>query len=1048
MRMRRMWWVAAVALVAAGCTGLETEGGGRPLGYNWDDPAAGPTGRFVGQTEFESAGPWMHIWGPWLRALGAEATDQGSAKRVIQESDIFAFEGSTLFVLNPYRGLVSIDLANPDRPSIVGRAPILGTPKDMIVSGGQAFVLMNDWFQWRDDDKFHGSQVLVVDVARPSAPAVVGQFAVAGNIEDSRLVGDVLYVVSTTWADQGETHLLSIDVSDPERITEVDRESFAGTGHVIHVTEEYVFAALYDWTEGPSGRIRAIDISDPRGRMALAGEVEVEGTVQDRFMLDFADGHLRVVSHDWQDQGHIYVDTFDAGHAMAHRGHLDLGGIGQLTAARFAEDRAYLVHLQRVDPLDVIDLQNPASPIRLSSLEIPGWLERLEIRGNTVVGIGFDAPGGPAPARTCDGYTYSPLAQGRKLAVALFDATDPAATCEAARVRFGEGDWAWSNAFWDDKSLRLIDDEGLLLVPFNAWLQDGSVNAVQLVDVDLEALHLAARGRVESLATVDRSFVRSERLLALGAQELLVADIENRDAPEVTAQLELARDVTAFSPIGSRGHAMQLVSAPNGDWNDSELRVVRASDPDASETALLSRVLVGAPAGELYVNGKIATVVSRRWTDDGMKVRIATFEVSNSGQIRARGQLELDGGNATFGPWFRRQNITDVLRVRANFFVVSNPTAEGLKLSFVSIANASSPRVVQEYTRPNDTSTVYDLRAWWNDLYVVTYAPAADGDEPEPLEGEFAITTAESPDGAEALTAQSRILPPFRPRAERVRYAVARVTFSNNGRATVGESVNVPGRLVDVSRNGRIWTLLDSRWTESQDHPFCGGFAGLACQGGLECVDDPRDACSPDAGGADCGGVCVAPGTQPFFGQTQDKAVFTVEVDHAHHTATLLDGIDVEEGVEDVKVRGNAAYYTTWDELGWMGPIDPIPLDAANDADGSLVLPAPAEPKFRLVILDVADPARIREASRTVVEENGSAGSLLDVREVDGTRYAFLGMGWGGVSVYDVTAPRSPSLDQFVRTLGWFSTIVVSPDQSAAYLASGLHGVQTILLDR
>ena len=37
----------------------------------------------------------------------------------------------------------------------------------------------------------------------------------------------------------------------------------------------------------------------------------------------------------------------------------------------------------------------------------------------------------------------------------------------------------------------------------------------------------------------------------------------------------------------------------------------------------------------------------------------------------------------------------------------------------------------------------------------------------------------------------------------------------------------------------------------------CGGFAGLPCPTGFQCVDDPRDDCSPCKGGADCGGICV-----------------------------------------------------------------------------------------------------------------------------------------------------------------------------------------------
>lgn len=38
--------------------------------------------------------------------------------------------------------------------------------------------------------------------------------------------------------------------------------------------------------------------------------------------------------------------------------------------------------------------------------------------------------------------------------------------------------------------------------------------------------------------------------------------------------------------------------------------------------------------------------------------------------------------------------------------------------------------------------------------------------------------------------------------------------------------------------------------------PMCGGIAGFECPGAGDCVDDPSDSCNPDAGGADCAGLC------------------------------------------------------------------------------------------------------------------------------------------------------------------------------------------------
>jgi hypothetical protein len=278
---------------------------------------------------------------------------------------------------------------------------------------------------------------------------------------------------------------------------------------------------------------------------------------------------------------------------------------------------------------------------------------------------------------------------------------------------------------------------------------------------------------------------------------------------------------------------------------------------------------------------------------------------------------------------------------------------------------------------------------------------------------------------------------------EKVRWTVTRVTFSSTGNPTIGNTVSVPGRLVDVSRDGKIWTLLDNRWQAAPEYAQCGGFAGpYTCGDDLECQDDPRDDCDPNDGGADCGGICVPTGTLPSFDGTQTKAVFTVRVGATPRTATLLDGVVVAEGVEDVKVRGNAAYYTVYES--WRGPI--VPLASSASESETVIAPEPREPQFRMNILNFSDPARIHEASSTPIEQNGSAGNLLEVREVDHVRYAFLGMGWGGVAVWNVTQMNAPQLAQFVRSNAWYSNIVVSPRNGAAYLAGGYYGVLKIRL--
>lgn len=43
----------------------------------------------------------------------------------------------------------------------------------------------------------------------------------------------------------------------------------------------------------------------------------------------------------------------------------------------------------------------------------------------------------------------------------------------------------------------------------------------------------------------------------------------------------------------------------------------------------------------------------------------------------------------------------------------------------------------------------------------------------------------------------------------------------------------------------------------SEPGGMCGGIAGFPCPSGYECVDVAGDECDPNAGGADCAGVCV-----------------------------------------------------------------------------------------------------------------------------------------------------------------------------------------------
>src|SRR5581483_1067183 len=80
---------------------------------------------------------------------GAASTGGGAAAaptRAIQESDLYAVSGNTLYVLNTFRGLMIVDMSDLAAPQLVARVPIVGTPVGLYLEGTMAYVVVSDRF--------------------------------------------------------------------------------------------------------------------------------------------------------------------------------------------------------------------------------------------------------------------------------------------------------------------------------------------------------------------------------------------------------------------------------------------------------------------------------------------------------------------------------------------------------------------------------------------------------------------------------------------------------------------------------------------------------------------------------------------------------------------------------------------------------------------------------------------------------------------------------------------------------------------------------------
>lgn len=544
------------------------------------------------------------------------ATGGDSLPRDIEEADIIKIVGDTLYALNRYKGLLIVDVADPDAPALIGTLDLKGRGVEMYVVGTQAFVLLSaDYYYYAYDvavagggtvavedaglsiaadgpippqPDFEGSQLAVVDVSDPAAPAVEGKINLVGFANESRRVGNVIYVIGTNlnrymyFAESdtaGTGFVASINVADPGNIEAVERKEISGQGLHMHASDSTIFAGsqFYDSNASQSyTRVQVIDISDAAGAIALRDAFDVPGNIRNRFYMDDYDGTFRIATESWgfgfQEVRLFTYDLADLDDVQP-LGETQIIQNESLEAVRFDGVRGYAVTFLRVDPLFVIDLSDPANPQVTGELEVPGFSTHIEPRGNRLIAVGIDDTDGNRPA------------------VAYYDVEDPANPTQLGRVILGPpGSYTSSEATYDEKAFKIVDELGLIAIPFyhidynsvvpvtdvvepgtpdvlpapgaepGAAARDDAfaptpkcTSGVQLIDFSDSAL--TARGAFDTRGVVSRVGVLGDRVFALSESSLQTFDINDRDAPQLRGDLGFfsAEEMVMFDQCGYYG---------------------------------------------------------------------------------------------------------------------------------------------------------------------------------------------------------------------------------------------------------------------------------------------------------------------------------------------------------------------------------------------------------------------------------------------------------------------------------------------------------------
>lgn len=387
----------------------------------------------------------------------------------IDEADIVKTDGDYLYIARgrtiaivAASGADSHQVAAIDTSGLTSSGEVLTGPvMDMMIDGTTLAVFIHgfsaDTSNWsRSSGEWismsaSSLKTLFYDISDPANPRFLSLLSQSGTYVDSRLSGDVLYLVSRYSVDPtqavaedpstfapvvglggatpvplapGDITILP-GVSQPtySLVTAIDltgrtllsEQAVLGWTDTIYMSQDNLYLAASQWYYQAAGgdplstsdpiawdpsysgsRTDLVRIALDGGQLSIAAQGTVPGILLNQFALDEWQNNLRLVTtvdaNDKSQQTNTpALWVLDSSFNL-------VGSIGQLSqnesiqSVRFEGGVGYVVTFRQVDPLFAVDLSNPAKPTVLSALKVPGFSSYLHPFGDgLLLGIGVDA---------------------------------------------------------------------------------------------------------------------------------------------------------------------------------------------------------------------------------------------------------------------------------------------------------------------------------------------------------------------------------------------------------------------------------------------------------------------------------------------------------------------------------------------------------------------------------------------------------------------------------------------------------------------------------
>jgi len=417
----------------------------------------------------------------------------------VDEADVIKTDGEYIYMISE-KTIIIIKAYPPEEAQILSKIELNGTLTGTFVNGDRLVVFEELHVSYETTKTL----IKVYNVSDRQKPDLKRTVYLNGSYFNSRMIGDYVYAIINRQAylEDGEVDLPKIcsdnvvkEVSATDIYysnitdyyytfttvvavnTQDDTEEptmkpfLLGATRNMYVSQDNIYITfpglnqltLLDQMLGMSGvegtEIHRIHIEN--GQVDYQASGQVPGGPLNQFSMDeyngffriaTTTGHLSWISSEATSRNHVYVLDMD----LNIVGRLeDLAPGERIYSTRFMGDRCYLVTFKKVDPLFVIDLEDPTNPTVLGQLKITGYSDYLHpYDENHIIGIGKET----VEAEEGDFAWY----QGVK--ISLFDVSDVENPKEITKYEIGDRGTD-SPVLRDHKAFLFDRTKNLLVIP-------------------------------------------------------------------------------------------------------------------------------------------------------------------------------------------------------------------------------------------------------------------------------------------------------------------------------------------------------------------------------------------------------------------------------------------------------------------------------------------------------------------------------------------------------------------------------------------------------